>query len=176
MTNIEKARQLINWLLHESGTTHYQINKDAGVGLATLSRIQNDIKRMDSLQLSSAQKLEAYALQLKKEEMERMENIMKIIEAVEKGIIATEIDYEFIKKEYTDAASDIFITHKVANSDLIVMYAEKNFVKEMREGVYHERVEELELRDMLEGLNGLDDQYDYDKVVAYDVGDGTVWL
>lgn len=104
--------------------------------------------------------------------------IKNVIEGVENGKIGLVFDWEFHEEEYTDGAADVYITQRVVgHEDVELYFAEKDFIKEMREAVYREEKTLDDLSNLIEELNGLDDQFDYDKVVAYRVdGSPMEWI
>lgn len=55
----------IQWLLHESGISCYQISKDTGISESTLSRIKSGKTPMASIQFGYASLLTDYAKRLK---------------------------------------------------------------------------------------------------------------
>lgn len=177
MTHSKQTARLIRWLIHESGVTAYRINKDTGISANAINRITKDGSPIENLSLATAMKLEEYAIKLK-EEINMEKNLKVIIEGVENGKIGLVNDWEFHEEDYTDGATDVYIVQRVdGHEDVELYFAEKDFIQEMREAVYREDRIEDDLNDLLEGLNELNDQFDYDKVVAYRVDNNPIeWV
>lgn len=159
MTHTQKAVELIKWLLHDSGVTAYRISKDTELSATTVNRIVVEGRPIEGLTLKTANILEKYASNLKEEK--EMEKIKEIINRVEMLKVEMSEDY--------DIDNDNIISHHVDGEDLAVYFAEKNFVQEARK---NDTADEL-----LAELNGLDDRFNYDKVIGYSVeGGSVVWL
>lgn len=75
MTNTEKAINLIEWLVNESGVTAYRIGKDTGLSVTVIDRIKKHGNPVSNLSLATAWKLEEYATKLKLEGMNEMEMV-----------------------------------------------------------------------------------------------------
>ncbi|WP_145142274.1 hypothetical protein [Paenibacillus sp. Y412MC10] len=61
--------QLIEWLLHKSGVTCYQISKKSKIGESTLSRITSGETSMHSIRFGTAIKLTEFAKKVQDERM-----------------------------------------------------------------------------------------------------------
>lgn len=108
----------------------------------------------------------------------KTDKINDIISSVENGETGLVNDYDFHEMDFTDGASEIFIQHHVeGHEEITLLFAEHDFVKEMRDAVYAGEKEAHDLDELIEGLNDLEDQFDYYKVVGYRIGSGQItWI
>lgn len=79
-----------------------------------------------------------------------------------------DIDPDYYQEEYVDGLGDLFIVHQF-DEETKLFFGEHDFVKEERESFQNGEITKEEFYDFLENLNDLDDQFDYSKVVAYQV-------
>lgn len=115
-----------------------------------------------------------------------MEKIKEVITKIENGQVHfADKDPSYHELEYVGSVSNMYIIHVVEveknNTDedeeeLEVFFAERDFVKEMRNEVFADRKTEDDLINLIGDLNELEDQYDYNKVVAYRNGYNIEWL
>lgn len=177
MTHIEKSKEWLQWLRDDSGVTSYRIRQETGISETAARKFLIGESALENLRLGTAEALENLARQLR-EESEMKKDLQNIIAGVERGKIGLVYEWEFHEEEYTDGATDIFIVQRVVgHEDVELYFAEKKFIKEMREAVYREERTMDDLNDLLEGLNELNDQFDYDKVVAYRVDNNPIeWV
>lgn len=106
---------------------------------------------------------------IKKEKM-KVENINQIIKEVEnfKRELDDSSDPSYIERDYTDGATEVFAEFPVDGAPrLTVVFAEQDHVKEMRNREYDEEITTAEFEDYMQGLNEINDQFDFDKVVGY---------
>lgn len=81
MTNTEKAINLIEWLINKSGITANRIGTDTGLSVTTIDRIKKQGKPTENITLRTAMKLEAYAMQIQKQEVDKMnKNPMEMVQ------------------------------------------------------------------------------------------------
>ena len=104
------------------------------------------------------------------------DNPREVIRAIEQGEIElADVDPDFHQEEYVDGLGDFYIVHQLDNGEEVDMFnpptyiyfGEHDFVKEERKKLEQGESTEAELQDFLGKLNDLEDQFNYDKVVAY---------
>ena len=110
-----------------------------------------------------------------------MIKIKEIIEKVENGELELAIDYDFYEVEYIDGPADVYISHEVEGVEIdgnavYLLFPETEARREFR--IAYDNADEDKKGELLNNyhLNGLDDEYNYDTVVGYDIGDGVVFL
>lgn len=93
-------------------------------------------------------------------------NIKEIVSKVDNGTIEFdhELDPFFEEIEYIDAPTEIYIGHKILDTDIEVYFQEIEQVKEMRQSIFENEKTEDDLNDLIEGLNDLENQFDFDTV------------
>src|SRR5699024_9629454 len=106
------------------------------------------------------------------------DNPIEVIRAIEQGEVElADVDPDFHQEEYIDGLGGFYIVHQLDNGEEVDMFnpptyiyfGEHDFVKEEREKFEQGEITREEFIDFLENLNDLDDQFDYSKVVAYQV-------
>jgi len=106
-----------------------------------------------------------------------MNNIKKIITEVEEFKIELEnVDPDFYEKEFMGGATGTFIVFPVKNIDLTVYFAEYDSVKKVRDEIYEGTKTKDDLIEDLSNRNDLDEQFDFENVVAYRNGGKIEWL
>lgn len=170
-------RKNIESLLFKSGLSGYRISKDSGVPQSAVNRFMTKEANLDNIPLLNAEKLNKYY----KEEVEMDMNIKAIAKEVEnlERYLDDSQDPDYHEVEYIDGASDHYIVHRVegVDEDVELLFEEQDFIKEIRTEIYGGEKTEEDLISVLEELNDLEDQYDYDKVVGYMVNRGQIeWL
>ena len=144
----------IEWVFNNR--TSYRIAQELGIANRTANRYQNGETPLENMTLKTAKLFYDYY----KGEFEMEKKINDLIAGVENLKVGLDEGY--------DIDNDNIISHRVEDEDLTVYFAEKQFVQEARE--------EGKANELLEELNGLDDRFNYDKVIGYDAGHGVVWL
>lgn len=157
MNAYEKMIECIQWALDNK--TSYQIAKELEINNRTANRYQNGETPIENMALKTAKIFYEYY----KGEFEMENKVKEIIAGVENWKVKLNDEYDM-----HEIREEEYISHWTEDESLEVYFAEKKFVKDARE---KDDVEEL-----LESLNDLEDRFDYNKVVAYDAGSGTVWL
>jgi len=69
---------------------------------------------------------------------------------------------------YHEQDGEYYIVHNVEGTDIDVYFPEQDHVKDMRNKFEQGEITDEELSDYIGEMNGLDDMYDYDVVVAYE--------
>jgi len=106
-----------------------------------------------------------------------MNNIKKIITEVEEFKIELEnVDPDFYEKEFMGGAIETFIVFPVKGIDLEVFFSEYNSVKKVRDEIYEGTKTKDDLIEDLSNRNDLDEQFDFENVVAYRNGGKIEWL
>lgn len=164
---VEK-RKNFDHIIGEEWTRDYADGKD----MDFLADIEADF--VDADDLEAVERLEVGMHALENGDftyyVEIRSDVDKVIAAVEAGIVNLMHDYRF--EEYND---ELFIEHDVeGHGDMTLLFDEKPHIKEMRDEVYFGRQEKQELDATLDDLNGLDDQFDYGKVIGYRVDGGRI--
>ncbi|MEV9641789.1 hypothetical protein ABZ756_13895 [Mammaliicoccus sciuri] len=154
MDAFEEMLTGVRWVL--DNRTSYRTAQDLGISNRTANRYQNGESPIENMSLKTAKVFYDYY----KGEIEMENKINEIIAAVENLKVELEEGYVI--------GDNNVISHRVEDEDLTVYFAEKQFVQDARE--------EGTAEELLEELNGLDDRFNYDKVIGYDAGHGVVWL
>lgn len=162
----------IEWVLRTKSS--YQVAKDLGINNRTANRYQNGETPIENMTLKTAKAFYNYY----KGEFEMENKINEIISAVEEGKMDLVQDWTFEEREYTDGASDVYVEQDVEGyEDIALLFAEKDHFQELRNEIYREEKTQDDLHDLVADTSGLDDQFNYDKVVGYRVeGGAIVWL
>lgn len=108
-----------------------------------------------------------------------MKNINQIIDEVLRGKLELrdDLDPDFREYEYTDGPSEHYIVHHVKGTEISLHFPEQDYIKEAREKNYVGDISDEELQEIIDNTNGLDDQFNYDKVEAFeDLEMGLQWL
>lgn len=156
--------------LINSGVTAHTVAADTGLPRNTVYRIFSGEAKIDNISLKNAEVLNGYYL-------DKFGHIFKIIEGIEKGTVElNNDDPDFYEKEYEGGPSSEFIVHTIeGREELEVFFAERDFVKEIRQKIYDGDTDDLEHEEM--ELNEYDERFDYDKVVAYRIDGGEInWI
>lgn len=124
MSNIEKAKQLLEWLITESGVTSYRIKKDTGVAETTARRLLIGESKIDNLPLGTAQKLEELAATLKEEE-ERMQTLEKAIHEFNEWNGAARIYYNTEDKDFSSSVyiNDVDMVQTHSTAEYVTVYS-----------------------------------------------------
>ena len=106
--------------------------------------------------------------------------LKEIIKKVENGELELATDYDFHEVEYVDG-KDVYIKHEVEGVEIdsnvvYLLFPETEARKEFR--IAYDNADEEEKGALLNEyrLNDLDDEYNYDSVIGYDIGYGVVFL
>jgi len=106
-----------------------------------------------------------------------MNNIKKIITEVEEFERELEnVDPDFYEKEFIDGSPETFIVFPVKDIDLTVYFAEYDSVKKVRDKIYEGTKTKDDLIEDLSNRNDLDEQFDFENVVAYKNSREIEWL
>lgn len=156
--------------LINSGVTAHTVAADTGLPRNTVYRIFSGEAKIDNISLKNAEVLNGYYL-------DKFGHILKAIEGIEKGNVElTSDDPDFYEKEYVDGPSNEFIVHTIeGHDDLEVFFAERDFVKKIKQQIYDGDTDDLNHDEM--ELNEYADRFNYDEVVAYRVDGGEInWI
>lgn len=184
MSNIEKGLQLITWLIEQNqagNVSGYQIIQKTGLGDYTVRQILRGKSKLENIPLGTAVKLEKYATTLR-EEIIMEEKIKDIIQKFDKGAVDTDDsqDPDYEERVYIDGPKDLYIIHPVeGEKDVELVFAENDWIKEIRQKIYEsddqEEIERLE-DEIIQSIYEYADQFNYDKVVGYRTDGPVVWL
>lgn len=168
---MEKTVKEIEYLVLESPISNYRISQATGIAQTSLSNYSTGKSEMKRMPLINAIKLHEY---YKKE----LGELMELIKKVEEFELSFDEGYDPLYKEleYEDGPSDNLIGHYIDGTDIEVYFAECPEIKDFRQAVYNGNKSEQELTDFLGGLNDLEEEFDYEKVVAYNKGNGFEWV
>lgn len=107
------------------------------------------------------------------------ETIKEIINKVENGELELDLEYDFHEVEYIDGPSDVYIMHEVEGVEIdgnsvYLLFPETDARKEFR--IAYDSADEDKKEEVLNDyhLNGLEDEFNYNTVVGYDVGNGVI--
>lgn len=105
-------------------------------------------------------------------------NINQVIDEVLEGKRELDAEFEpdFYEQPFADGADEVYIGHFAEGTENMLYFPEKEHIIEARNKNWMGDLTDEELNELLEGINGLDDRFDYDKVVAFTDDIGMNWI